>query len=53
MCVHAYELVLGNPTMIMNTAESHLDIHKAPQGSGSAFGIVVVYALKAYLQGEV
>lgn len=42
MCAHAYELVLGN-----------LDIHKAQQGSGNAFDIVVAYALKASPQGEV
>ncbi|KAK8036840.1 hypothetical protein PG994_015337 [Apiospora phragmitis] len=43
----------GNPTMITGTAESHLDIHKAQQGSGNAFDIVVAYAPKAYPQGEV
>lgn len=48
-----YTLVLANATVLTVTEDTYPDIFLALKGSGSTFGIVTSFVLKAYQQGQV
>nr|AGK29883.1 FAD-binding protein [Volvariella volvacea] len=44
----AHEVVLANGTVVIASADSHPDLHKALKGGGNNFGVVTRYDLKIF-----
>nr|AGK29871.1 FAD-binding protein [Volvariella volvacea] len=46
--VVAHEVVLANGTVVIASADSHPDLHKALKGGGNNFGVVTRYDIKIF-----